>query len=95
MTRNLLLSGVVGMLLLTTTVLVQADEAGDQQITQQVKDKLAAKEPQIAQRIEVTAHDGVVTLRGSTLTTQYMLNALRDAQSVPGVTKVENRLALE
>ena len=81
--------------LLTTTVVVQADEASDQQITQQVKEKLAAKEPQIAQRIEVTAHDGVVTLQGTTLTAQYMLNALRDAGSVPGVTKVRNHLELE
>jgi len=95
MTCNLLLSGVVAVLLLTTTVVVQADEASDQQIAQQVKEKLAAKEPQIAQRIEVTAHDGVVTLQGTTLTAQYMLNALRDAGSVPGVTKVQNHLELE
>jgi osmotically-inducible protein OsmY len=95
MTRNRLLSGVVAVFLLTTTVLVQADEAGDQQITQQVKDKLAAKDPQIAPRIEVTTHDGVVTLRGTTLTVQYMLNALHDAGGVPGVTKVENHLTFE
>ncbi len=95
MNRYRLLSGVVGVLLLTTTVVVRADEAGDQQITQQVKEKLAAKEPQIAPRIEVTTHDGVVTLRGVAMTPQYMLNAVRDAGSVQGVTKVENRLGYE
>jgi osmotically-inducible protein OsmY len=95
MTRNQLLSGVVGALLLTATVVVQADEAGDQQITQQVKEKLASKDPQIAPRIEVTTRDGVVTLRGVAFTPQYILDALRDAGSVQGVTKVENHLAYE
>ena len=95
MTCNRLLSGVVAALLLTTTVSVQADEAGDQQITQRVKTMLAAKDPQIAQRIEVTTHDGVVSLRGPALTPQYILNALRDAGSVEGVTKVENHLVYE
>ena len=94
MKRKGLLSGVAAVFLLTATVLVQADEAGDQQITQQVKDKLATKDPQMARRIEVTAHDGVVTLRGATLTQQYMLDVLRDARSVEGVTKVENRMQL-
>jgi osmotically-inducible protein OsmY len=95
MNRYRLLSGVVAALLLTTTVLVRADEVGDQQITQQVKEKLAANEPQIAPRIEVTTHDGIVTLRGVAMTPQYMLNAVRDAGSVQGVTKVENRLGYE
>jgi osmotically-inducible protein OsmY len=95
MNRYRLLSGVVAALLLTTTVLVRADEVGDHQITQQVKEKLAANEPQIAPRIEVTTHDGVVTLRGVAMTPQYMLNAVRDAGSVQGVTKVENRLGYE
>jgi osmotically-inducible protein OsmY len=95
MNRKRLLSGVVAVFLLTTTVLVRADEAGDQQITRLVKDKLTANEPQIAQRIEVTTHDGVVTLRGVAMTPQYMINALRDAGSVQGVAKVENRLAYE
>jgi osmotically-inducible protein OsmY len=95
MTRNRILSGFAAVLLLTTTALVQADQAGDQQITHLVKDKLAANEPQIAPRIEVTTHDGVVTLRGVAFTPQYMLNALRDAGSVQGVTKVENRLVYE
>ena len=95
MTRNRLLIGVVAVFLLTTTVLVQADEAGDRQITQLVKKKLAANEPQIARQIEVTTHDGVVTLRGKAMTPKYMLAALRDAGSVQGVTKVENRLGFE
>lgn len=95
MTRNRLLIGVVAAFLLTTTVLVQADEAGDRQITQLVKEKLAANEPQIARSIEVTTHDGVVTLRGRAMTPLYMLNAVRDAGSVQGVKKVENRLGYE
>jgi osmotically-inducible protein OsmY len=95
MTRNQLLSGVVAAFLLTTTVVVQADEASDQQITQQVKQKLFAKDPQVAPRIEVTTHDGVVSLKGVAFTPQYILDVLRDAGSVQGVTKVENHLAYE
>ena len=95
MNRNRLLIGIVAVFLLTATVVVQADAVGDQQITQQVKEKLAAKEPQIAPRIEVTTHDGVVTLRGVAFTPQYILDALRDAGSVQGVTKVENHLGYE
>jgi osmotically-inducible protein OsmY len=95
MKRKRLLTGVVAAFLLTTTVLVRADEAGDQQIRQQVKDKLAARELQIAQRIEVTTRDGVVTLRGVVFAPQYLLNVLRDAGSVQRVTKVENHLGNE
>jgi osmotically-inducible protein OsmY len=94
MTRIRVLSGIAAVLLLTTTVSAQADEASDQQITQLVKDKLANKDPQISRRIVVTAHDGVVTLEGTALTLPYMLSAVRDAGSVPGVTKVQNHLGL-
>ena len=95
MTRNQLLGGVVAAFLLTTTVVVQADEASDQQITQQVKQKLFANDPQVAPRIEVTTRDGVVSLKGVAFTPQYILDVLRDARSVQGVTKVENHLAYE
>jgi osmotically-inducible protein OsmY len=95
MTRNQLLSGIAAVFLLTATALVQADEAGDQQITQQVKEKIATNQPQIARRIEVTTHDGVVTLRGTTMTPLAMLGALHDAGSVQGVTKVDNHLSVQ
>jgi osmotically-inducible protein OsmY len=95
MNRYRILSGVVAALLLTTTVVVQADEASDQQITQQVKEKLAAKDPQVAPRIQVTTRDGVVSLHGVAFTPQYILDVLRDAGSVQGVTKVENHLGYE
>jgi len=95
MTHNLLMTGAVAACLLTATVAVQADEAGDHQITQLVKEKLATKDPQVAPRIAVTTHDGVVTLRGVAFTPQYILDVLRDAGSVQGVTKVENHLAYE
>jgi osmotically-inducible protein OsmY len=95
MNRYQILSGVVAAFLLTTTVAVQADDGSDQQITQQVKEKLAAKDPQVAPRIEVTTHDGVVSLHGVAFTPQYILDVLRDAGSVQGVTKVENHLAYE
>jgi osmotically-inducible protein OsmY len=95
MTRNRPLIGIVASLsLLTILAVARADEAADQQLTQEVKDKLHAKDPQVAQRIEVTTHDGIVTLRGDALTAQYILNVLRDAGSIKGVAKVENHLTI-
>ena len=91
----ILFSGVVAVFLLAATGSVLASDASDQEITQSVKDKLATSVPQIARRIEVTTHDGVVTLTGTTLTTNYMLSVLQQARSVQGVTKVENPLAPE
>ncbi len=95
MTRNPLFSGVLAVFLLAATGSVLASDAGDQEITQLVKDKLATSVPQIARRIEVTTHDGVVTLRGTTLSANYMLSALQQARSIQGVTRVENHLAPE
>lgn len=95
MTRNPLFTGLVTVFLLAATGSVLASDASDQEITQSVKDKLATSVPQIARRIDVTTHDGVVTLRGTTLTANYMLSALQQARSVQGVTKVENHLAPE
>ena len=99
MTRSLKWSLLAGGLLLTGGMpLLNAQDAptpADAAITQHVKDTLAQKDPIIAPRVEVSTHAGVVTLSGIALTQQYILNALRDARSVDGVVKVENRLRLE
>ena len=98
MTRNQLMSTIAGTVLLITGSQVYAQDAqnpADAGITARVKDTLAAKDPIVAPRIEVSTHDGVVTLKGIALTQQYILNALHDARAVEGVVKVENRLMLE
>ncbi|HEY1899865.1 MAG TPA: BON domain-containing protein [Steroidobacteraceae bacterium] len=96
MTRNPLMTVLATGFLLATPLLARTEDLGtkltDEQITEHVKQKLALADPIIAQRIQVTTHDGVVTLAGMALTQQYILNALHDAGTVEGVVKVENRL---
>jgi osmotically-inducible protein OsmY len=69
--------------------------ASDGQLVEAVKAKLAADVPEIAPRLQVEAKDGVVTLRGTAMTSALMLKAIKDAQSVNGVSKVQNRMGLE
>jgi osmotically-inducible protein OsmY len=72
-----------------------ANPQSDRQITERVKGKLATDEPNIAPRIAVTTHDGVVTLQGIAMTQEYILKALFDAESVDGVVHVNNRLTVD
>ena len=64
----------------------------DAEITDQVAAKLAQESPDLAQRVKVTTHDGVVTLSGSAESGELALKALNDAHRVPGVTQVRNRM---
>lgn len=72
-----------------------ANPQSDQQITDRVKDKLATNDADVAPRIAVTTHDGVVTLEGIALNQQYILKALFDAESIDGVVHVNNRLTVD
>lgn len=72
-----------------------APPASDAQITQRVMGKLAADDPQVARMIQVTTKDGVVTLSGLTFNGEDEAKVLRDARSVEGVVKVENRLSIQ
>ncbi len=98
MTRtNLLVTLTAGLLAVTGGVAYADAGAGasDDQLVEAVKAKLAADVPQIAPRLQVEAKDGVITLRGVAMTSALMLKAIKDTQSVNGVTKVQNRMGLE
>ncbi len=67
----------------------------DAQITQRVMGKLSVDDPQMVRYIQVSTKDGVVTLSGLALNGLDEAKALKDASSVEGVVKVENRLSLD
>lgn len=72
-----------------------AAPASDATITQRVMGKLSVDDPQLARYVQVSTKDGVVTLSGLATTGLDAAKALRDASSVEGVVKVENRLTVE
>jgi osmotically-inducible protein OsmY len=96
MTRNPLITMVATAFIASTPMLVraadQSTKVDDQQITEQVKQKLAMDDPAMAPRIFVSTRDGVVTLRGMDMPRGDILSAMRDAESVDGVVRVDNRL---
>jgi osmotically-inducible protein OsmY len=65
----------------------------DLQITDDVKGKLEADVPAVAHAIVVTTQDGVVTLKGVALNNDYIVKAMFDARSIPGVVQVKNELS--
>lgn len=97
MTRTPLIT-LVASGLLATSILAHAEDLDtkltDQQITEQVKQKLEMNEPAVAPRVLVTTRDGVVTLQGTAMTKGNILDALHDAESVAGVVRVDNQLKL-
>ncbi|HEV2703922.1 MAG TPA: BON domain-containing protein [Steroidobacteraceae bacterium] len=107
MKRNTLLTVLATGTLLATGALAHAANSAvspsadpatqqrDMQITETVKGKLEANDPDVARRIAVSTHDGVVTLKGIALTNDYIIKALTDARSVDGVVKVKNDLTVE
>jgi len=66
----------------------------DLQITDDVKGKLEADVPAVAHAIVVTTQDGVVTLKGVALNNDYIVKAMFDARSIPGVVQVKNELSV-
>jgi osmotically-inducible protein OsmY len=96
MKRNPLVTFAVAGLLLGASGLAAADEDAttqiDEQITQQVQEKLATDEPSLTPHIVVSTHDGVVTLAGLGLTPEDVQMAVRDASDTGGVVRVENHL---
>jgi osmotically-inducible protein OsmY len=98
MTRNQLLSIIASAFLVSTMTVARAGDATkptDAQITEGVKSRLFEKDRDIAQRIQISTQDGVVTLSGNALTPQYAINVIRDASRVDGVVKVQNHLTLD
>jgi osmotically-inducible protein OsmY len=72
-----------------------AEPAKDAQITDQVVAKIQQDDPNMARRVTVETHDGVVTLSGTAYTGHAALKAIEDARSVDGVVKVQNRLSIQ
>jgi osmotically-inducible protein OsmY len=96
MKRNPLGSFAVAALLVGASGLAVGEDAAtkqiDEQITQQIQEKLATDEPSLTPHIVVSTHDGVVTLAGLGLTPEDVQTAVRDANDTGGVVRVENHL---
>ncbi len=90
---KMFVAAVAGYLTLAGGLAV-ADPSADTQITDRVVGKLSVDDPQIAHRVQVETKDGVVTLSGTAYTGAQALKALKDAQSVAGVVKVQNHLSV-
>jgi osmotically-inducible protein OsmY len=99
MTHNRLMTMVATAFIASTPLLVHAENPStrvdDQQITEQVKQKLAMDDPAVAPHILVSTRDGVVTLMGTEVPKGDILNVIRDAENVDGVVRVDNRLKSE
>lgn len=72
-----------------------ADSISDSQLTGRVKGKLNVDDPEVAQRVQISARNGVVTLQGTVFNAAQVLKVVRDAESVAGVVKVANRMSFE
>jgi osmotically-inducible protein OsmY len=92
-TKSFLVAAAVGCLSLASVAFADAPVT-DSQITDRVMGKLSVDDPAIVKHVQVATKDGVVTLTGVAHTTPEAMKALRDASSVAGVVKVENKLAL-
>ncbi|HEY6457488.1 MAG TPA: BON domain-containing protein [Steroidobacteraceae bacterium] len=99
MTHKPLLTLVATAFIASTPMLVHAEshsaKANDRQITEQVKQKLQTDDPTVAPHVMVMTHDGVVTLVGGQMPQGDINTVTRDAQSVDGVVRVDNRLKPE
>jgi len=69
-----------------------AQAVPDSQITNRVMGKLGVDDPDAVRLVQVATKDGIVTLSGKMYTAMQAAKVLRDAQSVAGVVKVQNRL---
>ena len=71
-----------------------AANADDMQITSQVQARLAGDDLLRQSQIDVETNNGVVRLSGSVSSTEAMDKAAQVAQSVNGVTSVQNDLSV-
>lgn len=99
MTHKPLMTMLATAFIAATPMLLHAEtqsaKVDDQQITDQVKQKLAMDDPAMAPHIMVSTRDGVVTLMGTDVPKGDILTAMHDAGSVDGVVRVDNRLKSE
>ncbi|HTY49778.1 MAG TPA: BON domain-containing protein [Steroidobacteraceae bacterium] len=100
MSHKTILAMLAGCLVLGAHAALADEGSGvpaesDTFITNAVKGKLSTDDPQIARNIQVETKDGVVTLRGFAFAPSAVIKAMRDAESVRGVVKVENHIQLQ
>jgi osmotically-inducible protein OsmY len=86
-------TAVMGCLSLTGIAFADAPVT-DSQITDRVMGKLTVDDPAVAKRVQVATKDGVVTLTGVANTSVEALRVIHETESVSGVVKVQNRLAV-
>lgn len=73
----------------------EADRLADRDMADRVMATLKSDQMLYARHINVRADGGVVTLDGYTWTPEEMTAAVQDAQQVPGVAKVVNRMEVD
>ena len=72
-----------------------AERQADKDLSDQVLTALTSDKTLYARHINVRADNGVVTLTGHVWTTEELAAAPQIAQSVPGVSKVVNRIEVD
>ena len=87
--RNL--AGVKGI---TNLVMVRPRKASVFDVSTKIKDALRRSAELDAERITVEAHDGTVTLKGTVHSYADRRDAERAAWSAPGVSEVDDRIAV-
>ena len=96
MTRTKFLVAAAAGYIALFSGIVLADGAPltDEQITERVVGKLSVDDAAVAKRLQVDTKEGVVTLSGNALTAAAVVRAVKDAESVVGVVKVQNHLTI-
>jgi len=72
-----------------------AERAADNELVDRVEASLKADPGLYARHINLRADNGVVTLSGYVWTTEELVKANQDAEAVPGVAKVVNRVEVD
>jgi len=72
-----------------------ADMSGDTNIANEIKVKFAADDLIKSRNIRITSTDGVVTLKGTVRSAAEQEQAIRLANSVPGVKEVKSELIID
>jgi hyperosmotically inducible protein len=95
-TKLSIMSAMAGSVLVAAsawaTSSTSTTSAMDNTITSKVQAKLAGDSPDMAQQIQVSTHEGVVTLSGYAASGLAENKAMQDAKQVAGVNSVENRM---
>ncbi len=94
---HLALAAVVGCgtVACATTHKTEAERAADTATVEHVQAALSADRTLFSRHITIRADNGVVTLGGYVWTPEELQMAREDAEAVPGVAKVVNRMEVD